>query len=235
MNDQEEDEAYEEYIKSVTRNDKQSVIGQEIEWRKFSFNDNSNLQAPENIFKSNEIHTSKYTLWSFVPKNLFFQFQKIANMYFLVLMCFQMIPQITISNGTPTIAMPLSFVIFVSMVKDIIEDSKRHSSDNKENSSKCLCIPREDQTRLVNHSEIGVFKTLKWSQLKVGQIVKVRKDEYFPADIILLNSNDPQGIAFVETKNLDGETNMKSKFAHKRTIPCTKTDQDLAMFSGEIH
>lgn len=45
------------------------------------------------------------------------------------------------------------------------------------------------------------------------------KDEFFPADMILINSDDPQGIAFVETKNLDGETNMKSKFAHKLTVP----------------
>ena len=73
--------------------------------------------------------------------------------------------------------------------------------------------------RYLNTEETGIFKTLKWSQIKVGQIVKVMKDEFFPADIILINSDDPQGIAFVETKNLDGETNMKSKFAHKLTVP----------------
>lgn len=49
-----------------------------------------------------------------------------------------MIPQITISNGIPTIAMPLGFVVVVSMIKDIIEDSRRHASDNRENSSKVL-------------------------------------------------------------------------------------------------
>ena len=49
------------------------------------------------------------------------------------MMIFQMIPQITISGGKPTILMPLGFVVLVSMVKDIIEDIKRHSSDNREN------------------------------------------------------------------------------------------------------
>jgi len=145
-----------------------------------------------------------------------------------------MIPQISNSQGRPTILMPLGFVVLVSMIKDIIEDSKRHSSDNRENSSKVLCIPRTDQARYVNPNEDGVFKTLKWSQIKVGQIVKVTKDSYFPADLLLLNSDDPQGICFVETKNLDGETNMKSKVAHKFIVPCTKNDHDVEMFMGQI-
>jgi phospholipid-transporting ATPase len=80
------------------------------------------------------------------------------------------------------------------MVKDIIEDTKRHVSDNKENNSKVLCIPQPEQQRYLNDAEIGIFKTLSWSRIKVGQIVKVLRDEYFPADMILLNSNDPQGI-----------------------------------------
>jgi phospholipid-transporting ATPase len=98
--------------------------------------------------------------------------------------------------------MPLGFVVFVSMINDIIEDSKYHSSDNKENSNKVSSIPKPDQMRYVLQEAEGVFMTLKWSKLKVGLIVK---DQYFPADLILLNSDDPQGICFVETKNLDGE------------------------------
>lgn len=105
-----------------------------------------------------------------------------------------MIPQISNSQGRPTIAMPLGFVVVVSMIKDIIEDSKRHASDNRENRSKILCIPRPDQMRYVNQNEPGIFKTLKWDQIKVGQIVKVLKDQYFPADLVLLNSDDSQGI-----------------------------------------
>lgn len=60
------------------------------------------------------------------------------------------------------------------------------------------------------------------------------KDQYFPADLILLNSDDSQGICYVETKNLDGETNMKSKIPHKFTVPCTRTEEDVAKFQGEI-
>ena len=44
-----------------------------------------------------------------------------------------MIPQISITNGQPTILLPLMFVITVSAVKDIFEDMKRHRADNVEN------------------------------------------------------------------------------------------------------
>ena len=71
--------------------------------------------------------------------------------------------------------------------------------------------------------------------MKVGQICKVRCDEYFPADMVLLNSDDPQGICYVETKNLDGETNMKHKMAQKKTVACTKSQDDLKDFKAEIN
>lgn len=42
-------------------------------------------------------------------------------------------------------------------------------------------------------------------------IVKVLEDEFFPSDLIVLKSSDPQGGLYIETKNLDGETNLKAK------------------------
>lgn len=48
-------------------------------------------------------------------------------------------------------------------------------------------------------------------QLQVGCIVRVTEDQTFPADLILLKSSLPKGICYVETKNLDGETNLKQK------------------------
>lgn len=49
-------------------------------------------------------------------------------------------------------------------------------------------------------------------------IVKITQDEFFPADLILLNSSAPKGICYIETKNLDGETNLKHKSSNKQTI-----------------
>jgi phospholipid-translocating ATPase len=57
-----------------------------------------------------------------------------------------------------------------------------------------------------------------WKFLRVGEIIKVKKDEFFPADLILLNSSGPKGICYIETKNLDGETNLKHKVANKELM-----------------
>jgi P-type E1-E2 ATPase len=51
----------------------------------------------------------------------------------------------------------------------------------------------------------------RWANLKVGQLIKVNKNERFPADLILIKSSDAAGVAYVETVNLDGETNLKTK------------------------
>ena len=99
---------------------------------------------------------------------------------------------------------PLTFVILLSMIKDIFEDYKRHKSDNVEN-RRMVMIQTAD----------GQVRGSEWSALRVGQIVKVMEGEYFPADLILLETSESQGVCYVETKNLDGETNLKMKHTSK--------------------
>jgi phospholipid-transporting ATPase len=77
----------------------------------------------------NAIRTSKYSVLSFIPLNLFMQFNKGSNVYFLIITFMQMIELISISGGKPAMAMPLCFVVAVSMIKDAFEDYKRHKSD----------------------------------------------------------------------------------------------------------
>ena len=66
---------------------------------------------------------------------------------------------------------------------------------------RCMCVPRGD-------SELKSVKSL---DVQVGCIVKVEENQFFPCDMLMLSSSLSKGIAYVETKNLDGETNLKHK------------------------
>ena len=98
-------------------------------------------------------------------------------------------------------AFPLMFVVFVSMLKDAFEDYKRHKSDDEENNKDCE----------VYDTHLRQFVTKNWKDVLVGQVIRVKSDEFVPADMVLLSTSDSKGVAFVETKNLDGETNLKIK------------------------
>lgn len=98
--------------------------------RKFSvFGDEFSLKE----FRSNKVQTSKYNFVTFLPMNLFYQFTKIANVYFAFQACLQMVPQISITYNNPTILSGLIPVVLISMFKDLFEDLKRRSEDNVEN------------------------------------------------------------------------------------------------------
>ena len=100
-------------------------------------------------------------------------------------------------------AVPLTCVVCISMIKDAYEDYKRHRHDRKEN--------RENEAERFDAAN-GGFEKVEWQDIRVGNIVKVYRDEAIPADMILLNSQDQKGACYVETKNLDGETNLKVKY-----------------------
>ena len=176
------------------------------------------------MLPKNDIHTSKYTAITFIPHNLLNQFQKAPNIYFLLICFMQVIPSISISAGKPAMALPLFFVVLVSMIKDAFEDYKRHQSDNKENNT---------STRIYD-PKAGAFIKEEWKNLHVGQIVKIADDEFAPCDILLLNSSDPKGICYVETKNLDGETNLKIKTVQKDLSYLYKVPDDFRKLDGQL-
>ena len=172
---------------------------------KFYIN-NPKKNSKELKFKSNEIDTRKYNIFTFLPKALFFQFVRPANIYFLICAVLQCIPMISPLNPL-TAVMPIVIVLSASLIREGMEDYARGKLDKQQNNEKC---------RRYN-SEKKIWEKTKSGNLYVGDIISVKENGTFPADIILLDSNLPEGICYIETGTLDGEKTLKLKEASKTT------------------
>ncbi|KAI9809312.1 MAG: hypothetical protein M1825_002603 [Sarcosagium campestre] len=332
---------------------------------------------PLTEFGRNKIRTAKYTPLSFVPKNLWFQFHNVANVYFLFITILAFFSIFGASNpGLGSV--PLIVILFVTAVKDGIEDYRRTILDNELNNSpvhrlvdydnvnsaednislwrrikkatsrtlvaaygrwkrfrksrrsrskefaeRALDEPRQStETRPTprtslystrsgrasyqsarsqseqnsipmievpsptlrglsqSHLDIGAerpetafsyndgasgieasngdasaalkppptrsygslidpyksitgkarFKKDRWKSVVVGDFVRLYNNDQVPADVVILSTSDPDGACYVETKNLDGETNLKVRQAlHsgrqvKHARDCEKTE-----------
>ncbi|KAM7208879.1 hypothetical protein V8F20_000757 [Naviculisporaceae sp. PSN 640] len=293
---------------------------------------------PLQQYTRNKIRTAKYTPLSFIPKNLWFQFHNIANIFFLFVVILVIFP--IFGGVNPGLnAVPLIFIIVVTAIKDAIEDYRRTILDNDLNNApvhrllgwenvnveednvsawrrfkkansrffgqiwhsieglwkketgptrKVAAIyddprasietrvtpwesvgsPRSRQSFVSAREEIQMtpvpsplpsqqkpkaepfgsfapeasptpgeveehFQVIKgdlinpdkpisgkarfhrdaWKNLTVGDFVRIYNDDELPADIIILATSDPDGQCYVETKNLDGETNLKVRSA----------------------
>lgn len=182
----------------------------------------------------NTITTTKYNLFTFTPKSLLYQFRRSANIYFLVvsiLTCMSFSPKQPSSMiGTFT------FVLLCTMVKEAIEDYNRYKQDRQSNS------------KIVQKHVNGQWKEVKCSNLRPGDIVKIVKDEEFSADTLIFKSSNDTGYCYIDTKNLDGETNLKEKCALeefkdipernyaqiKGALECEKPDENLTSWEGVV-
>jgi magnesium-transporting ATPase (P-type) len=88
----------------------------------------------------NFIKTNKYNLLNFLPINLFQQFSKMANFYFLIIVVLSLIPTITAGGASATI-MALALVVGISVIKDAYEDYLKSSSDKEENNRMIDALP----------------------------------------------------------------------------------------------
>ncbi|XP_032568818.1 phospholipid-transporting ATPase ID isoform X3 [Chiroxiphia lanceolata] len=172
-------------------------------------------------YASNCIKTSKYNIVTFLPVNLFEQFQEVANTYFLFLLILQLIPQISSLSWFTTIV-PLVLVLTITAVKDATDDYFRHKSDNQVNN-------RQSQVLIG-----GVLRQEQWMNVRVGDIIKLENNQFVAqADLLLLSSSEPHGLCYIETAELDGETNMKVRQAIPVTAELRDTSK-LARFDGEV-
>ncbi|XP_011344584.1 phospholipid-transporting ATPase ID isoform X4 [Ooceraea biroi] len=172
-------------------------------------------------YANNYIKTSKYSVLTFLPLNLFEQFQRLANFYFLCLLVLQMIP--AISSLTPiTTAIPLIGVLTLTAVKDAYDDFQRHSSDSQVNNRKSRTL------RGTN------LREERWSQVQVGDVIRMENDQFVAADVLLLTTSEPNGLCYIETAELDGETNLKCRQCLPETAEMMDNHELIGQFDGEI-
>ncbi|KAF9431494.1 hypothetical protein BGZ76_000237 [Entomortierella beljakovae] len=270
----------------------------------------NDLDAPEVVmprYPSNQVTTSKYDLVSFVPKNLFEQFRRIANLYFLFVAALGVVQ--IFGGYAPFLSfLPLIFIITVTAIKDGIEDWKRRKSDEAFNNAPTILLHNwtntnirsggESKREMIGHAIMSMLNCFKrsvkinhhpnradainaaafeastpgarsqnsyfeaqyptsindapsdvqdngrppsrirrniphsvlnhlerrlssrhspgakwkdmiWQDVKVGDIVYLKNDDPIPADIVILSTSEPDSLCYIETKNLDGETNLK--------------------------
>ncbi|TBU57250.1 phospholipid-transporting ATPase 1 [Dichomitus squalens] len=303
-------------------------------------------------YARNKVRTSKYTIVTFIPRNLYEQFRRVANLYFLALVVVQVF-SIFGAPSPQTSALPLIFILTVTAIKDGIEDYRRALLDDEVNNSAATKLgnwrnvnqptdPRnwfekmlglnppgkvtrgvrrlrekeagegkqivlskagdgrasvstlnvndgnsemgyygagrklEDIQSVDSHSypppqeargtvmswgagsasgsltayqqsirerpSVGVIdynrrtsglarweRTL-WKKLEVGDIVLLRENEQVPADIVVLSTSDPDNMCYLETKNLDGETNLKPRKSVRATSSIT-SEEDIERVS----
>uniref|UniRef100_A0A0D9VTJ5 Phospholipid-transporting ATPase n=1 Tax=Leersia perrieri TaxID=77586 RepID=A0A0D9VTJ5_9ORYZ len=160
-------------------------------------------------FAGNAVRTAKYSPLTFLPRNLFEQFHRLAYVYFLVIAVLNQLPQLAVF-GRGASVMPLAFVLIVTAVKDAYEDWRRHRSDRAENSRLAAVLSPG--------AGGGEFAPTEWNRVRVGDVVRVASDESLPADMVLLATSDPTGVAYVQTLNLDGESNLKTRYAKQETL-----------------
>lgn len=98
-------------------------------------------EHPNGKRPNNKIRTTKYTLLSFLPRNLLEQFHRVANLYFIFIVLLNWFPAIN-AFGKEIAMIPVMFVLGVTAVKDLFEDRRRHASDKRINNSTCRIYNR---------------------------------------------------------------------------------------------
>ena len=190
------------------------------------------------LLETNKISSSKYSLYNFFPKILIEQFSYISNIYFLIISILQTIKSISYSNGSPIMLIPFSFVVLINGIKDLYEDIKRRQMNNMDNNRLCE----------VYNSKKNKFINKKWEEVKLGDIIKIKKNEIICCDMIILETSESNGICLVEPKNINGESNLYMKhinsnwrknfmdYSDMNYICITKNQNDnLYKFKGTLY
>ncbi|KAF9049632.1 protein transporter [Hymenopellis radicata] len=183
-------------------------------------------------YPPNIVRNQKYNAFTFLPMVLYEQFKFFFNLYFLLVALSQFVPALKIGLIATYIA-PLAFVLFVTLGKEAYDDYKRYVRDREANSQKYLIIepPGHSSSSLLDtHANT---RSVPSSSIRVGDLVKLEKNQRVPADMVLLHTSEASGTCFIRTDQLDGETDWKLRVA----VPeCQKLDEsDLVRIDAEVY
>ncbi|KAJ3671924.1 hypothetical protein LUZ60_008003 [Juncus effusus] len=194
-----------------------------------------NDESYQDIYCTNRISNTKYTLLNFLPKNLWEQFRRFMNQYFLLIACLQLWSLITPVNPASTWG-PLVLIFTISATKEAWDDYNRYVLDRKANDKQVWVVKN------------GLRKHIKAEEIRVGNIVWLKENEEVPCDLVLIGSSDPQGFCYVETAALDGEIDLKTRVIPstcigldtehlckiKGVIECPNPDKDIRRFDANM-
>ncbi|GAA5862675.1 hypothetical protein JCM3774_001882, partial [Rhodotorula dairenensis] len=200
-------------------------------------------EAPSQRKKSphppNIVKNQKYNVVSFLPRVLYEQFKFFYNLYFLLVALSQFVPALRI-GFLATYIVPLAFVLAVTIGKEAYDDYLRYLRDRSANSAQYSVLTSSAAPSPHSHHASSLstasapLKPTPSSQLRVGDLVHLEKNDRVPADILLLRTSDPSGTCFVRTDQLDGETDWKLRVAVEKT-QALASDADLLQVAGEAH
>ncbi|XP_072457638.1 phospholipid-transporting ATPase IK isoform X2 [Notamacropus eugenii] len=207
---------------------KASIFGQDFTWEVKANDSDYHKQFKKSFlcwkrtkYSGNAINTAKYNILTFLPLNLYEQFHRIANLYFLFVILLQTIPEIATLPWF-ALLLPLACLLTIRGTRDLVDDIARHRSDRMINGRPCEILLGKS------------FCKKRWRDIQVGDIVCLQKDDFVPADLLLLASSEPSSLCYVETADIDGETNLKFRQAliitHKELV---NTDK-MAAFDGLV-
>uniref|UniRef100_A0A1I7VGB4 PhoLip_ATPase_C domain-containing protein n=1 Tax=Loa loa TaxID=7209 RepID=A0A1I7VGB4_LOALO len=120
-------------------------------------------------------------------------------------------------------AIPLFVVLIFSAAKDAYDDIQRHQSDSQVNNRISYVVRN------------GQLIAEKWMNVKVGDIIRMENDQFVAADLLLLSTSEPHGLCYIETSELDGETNLKVRQALPETFAMGDKLLQISEFEGQIH
>ena len=167
-------------------------------------------------FASNQVLTAYRSILLFIPVCLVRQYVKPLSLYFLVVMALTFIKAISADDPLPNFMATMT-VLSLAVVREVLQERAAQREDKRLNS----------QVAQVNRK--GVWTSTKWADVIVGDVVLITGNSPAPADVVIVASSAAGNSAYIQTTNLDGESNFKPRFGIDKAI------ETLDQMTSETH